>query len=235
MMIEDEAETPLRGGWVTSGVVKVGKTVRRPLSPNAAFVHRLLGDLERVGFEAAPRFLGLDDQGREALTFIEGEVFSDCRGLVWADSQIEASARLLRRFHDATAGSELARGEQVVCHNDFGPWNLVWRVGLPVAIIDFDYAAPGSRIDDLGYAVWKHLNLGLIDLSADEQGRRLRLMTSAYGIPADDDVLRSIARAQERMRLLIESAPESDARTAGLDQTRGEQDWLQANRHLLLR
>jgi Ser/Thr protein kinase RdoA (MazF antagonist) len=40
-------------------------------------------------------------------------------------------------------------------HNDFGPSNLVWREELPKGIIDYDNAAPGSRVDDLGYAAWK--------------------------------------------------------------------------------
>jgi hypothetical protein len=180
-------ETPLEGGWVTEGVVRVRDTVRRPRGANAARVERLLEQLEAAGFDAAPRFLGIDDQGRTILSFIEGDVPSDCRSIVWTDAQLAASAALLRRYHDATAG--FAEGAEVVCHNDFGPWNLVWRGELPVAIIDFDNAAPGSRLDDLGYALWKHLNLGLIDLPLPEQARRTQLMVSAYGIPARSAML----------------------------------------------
>jgi hypothetical protein len=99
-----EDEIPLTGGWVTSGVVRVGDTVRRPPGPNAALVHRLLAHLEDTGFQSAPRFLGFDPQGREVLTFIEGEVHSDCRAMAWDDAQLEAAAKLLRRFHEATAG-----------------------------------------------------------------------------------------------------------------------------------
>ena len=33
--------------------------------------------LERVGFDAAPRWLGLDDKGRDILSWIEGETFTD--------------------------------------------------------------------------------------------------------------------------------------------------------------
>jgi Ser/Thr protein kinase RdoA (MazF antagonist) len=228
-----ESETPLTGGWVTAGVVRVGETLRRPTGWSTPFVHALLRHLEHVGFDDAPRVLGVDEQEREILTFLEGEVPSDCRAIIWDDRQLAAAARLLRRFHDATAGTELAGSHEVVCHNDFGPWNLVWRQGLPAAIIDFDEAAPGSRMDDLGYALWKHLNLGLVDLAPVEQGRRVRLMTSAYGSAAGHDVLAAIERAQARMAGKIEAATPGDPRAEALAQLRGERHWLETNQDQL--
>lgn len=62
------------GGRQSSGVVRVGDTVRRPLHRNSEFVHALLRHFEAVGFDGAPRLLGVDDQGREILTYVEGEV-----------------------------------------------------------------------------------------------------------------------------------------------------------------
>jgi hypothetical protein len=67
-------ETPLTGGRLTPGVVRVGATVYRPIGPHWPFVHALLAHLERVGFSAAPRFLGIDDRGREILSYLDGEV-----------------------------------------------------------------------------------------------------------------------------------------------------------------
>ena len=226
-------ETPLGGGWVTEGVVRVGETVRRPPGRRAGFVHELLLFLEEIGFPASPRFLGLDEKGREVLTFRDGEVPSDTRSRVFEDGELESAAVLLRQFHDATAGSALAGQAEVVCHNDFGPWNLVWRANRPVGIIDFDNAAPGERLEDLAYAVWKHLNLGLIDLALQEQGRRLRVMTSAYGLDPSTDVAGAILAAQERMRKLVHAAPAGRARDEALEQNAREQNWTRSNAAVL--
>ena len=67
-----QQEIPLLGGN-TSTVVRVGDTVRRNAGPWTPAVHALLRHLERVGFTGAPRALGIDDQGREVLSYLEGE------------------------------------------------------------------------------------------------------------------------------------------------------------------
>ena len=67
-------ETPLGGGNMNSGVVRVGDTVRRPAGPWTPAVHALLAHLHAAGFDGAPRPLGIDEQGREVLTFISGPV-----------------------------------------------------------------------------------------------------------------------------------------------------------------
>jgi hypothetical protein len=58
------AETPLGGGNMSSGVVRVGDTVRRPAGPWTPAVHALLAHLHAVGFHGAPAPLGIDQQGR---------------------------------------------------------------------------------------------------------------------------------------------------------------------------
>ena len=184
----------------------------------------VLVHLERVGFEAAPRWLGTDEQGRDILTWLDGETFSDCGAIVWSDEQLASSARLLRRYHDAVARAPLADGEEVVCHGDFGPWNLIWRADLPFAVIDFDNARPGPRIDDIGYALWKHLNLGLVDLSADEQARRARVFVAAYGATVDVAGAIELAHEQARVRFT------SHGWKATLKELAAESAWLAAHR-----
>ncbi len=135
-------ERPLSGGRVTPGVVRVGGTVRRPARPNSQFVRALLTHLHERGFDAVPCHLGSDEQGREVFSFIEGHVPPDLDAS-FPDEVLASAARLIRRFHDATEGSALAAGEEVVCHNDLSPCNFVFLRGEPVGIIDFDNALQG--------------------------------------------------------------------------------------------
>lgn len=134
----------LSGGRTATSVVRVGATVQRTPGVNAAFVHDVLVDLERGGFTGAPRFLGMDEPGREVLTYISGTVPSE---LGWfSDDAIISAARLLRALHDVTAESTLRGGAEVVCHGDASPCNTVFRDGMPSALIDFDAAHAGTTL-----------------------------------------------------------------------------------------
>jgi aminoglycoside phosphotransferase (APT) family kinase protein len=172
------AEERLEGGTLTAGIVRIGDTVRRPASGDRSFQRRLLAHLHDVGFTAAPRFLGIDDQGRDILEFIEGS--AGIEGAHFADEQLKQAAALLRRFHDATARSILANTAETVCHNDWSPANTIFRAGAPVAMIDFDMAAPGDRLWDLAYSAMSWLDLGGARPKS-EQLRRMRVMLDAYG------------------------------------------------------
>lgn len=166
----DESETVLVGGS-HSVVVRIGQTVRRVSRSRAvsSSILDLLRHVEREGFTGAPRALGFDDQGREVLTYLEGEVAVQQRpgepgggGLpefVWQDDVLVHLGALLRAYHDAAAtfpwdGREWLLDTQqpveTVCHHELFPWNTVFRAGVPVGFIDWDTAAPGPRAWDLG-------------------------------------------------------------------------------------
>jgi len=198
------SEIPLAGGDVNVGenvVVRVGDTVRRQLNDRADAVHALLLHFESVGFDGAPRFLCVDERGREVLTFVEGE---PALAPVPADDYVVGDlGRLLRRMHDAQAGFSLPAGvrwpplpveptpESVVCHNDLFWPNVVFRDGRPVALIDWDLAAPAPRLYDLASAANYWVPLQPDDqaaewgLAARERGERLRLLCDAYGLDRD--------------------------------------------------
>lgn len=192
-----ETEIPLTGGRVTAGVMRVGDTIRRPITTDRSQVHDLLSFLEAQSFEATPRFLGVDEHNREILGFIPGEVPVDLGH--YTDTQLMAAATLLRRFHDATAGFELVHrsNAEVMCHNDWGPPNAVFRHDLPRGIIDFDTIKPGMRLWDLGYSAFAWLDLGNPDYKAEEQIRRLFVFADGYGLedcPAAAIAVHTVAR-----------------------------------------
>jgi hypothetical protein len=175
-------EVPLEGGRITQGVVRVGETVRRPATPSSAFVAELLGHLQQTGFVGAPRYLGVDEAGRESFSYLPGLV--PARFQHWSDAQVAAAGKLLRSFHDATAGSSLAGECPVVCHHDPGPNNAVFQHGLPTAFIDFDTAAPGERLEDLGYMAWTWcVSTRSGAVPAQVQAAQVRLLADAYGLP----------------------------------------------------
>jgi hypothetical protein len=177
--------------------VRVGDTVRRPISPNAPFVHELLRHLELRGFSGAPRYLGQDEQGREILSFIPGVVPAELGEV--SDPQCVAAARLLRAFHDATMDCDLRGSSEVICHGDASPCNFVFVDGVPWALIDFDAAHPGSRAEDLGYAAWLWLDFGNDELSAESQGRRLFDFAMAYDQAGTWEVPQLVLAAQVRL------------------------------------
>src|ERR1700761_5276515 len=164
----EDAEVPLLGGDMTEGVVRVGRTVRRPVRPHTAAVHGLLRHLEAAGFDGAPRVLGIDTKVREVLTYLPGVVARrPLPAFVTADSTLAALARLQLRYHEAVAGFEPAPGAwwdgevtrfvdgpvDIICHCDINLENVIFRPGpdglRPYALIDFDLARPGTRLVDI--------------------------------------------------------------------------------------
>lgn len=197
-------EIPLTGGNVSAGVVRVGATVRRPAGRWTPAVHALLEHLRSVGFPGAPRPLGLDERGREVLEFVPGDVPWPGRvDLLLPDAAVRAVGELIRGFHDAVAGFVPpadaswqvlipADGAEIVAHHDLAPWNLV--VGpRRWAFIDWDTAAPGTRLWDLAYAA---NGFALLPEGAgparSEAAKRMRLLTDAYGL--DEGQRRDLAR-----------------------------------------
>jgi Ser/Thr protein kinase RdoA (MazF antagonist) len=198
-----ERELALTGGRTTTGVVRLGNTVRRPIGARAAFVHELLRHLEAHDFEGAPRFIEVDGAGREVLSFVPGYVPPELGD--FSDSQLAAAARLLRQLHDATLECPLRDSWEIVCHGDASPCNCVFVDGMPTAFIDFDDAHAGSRLDDLGYAAWLWIDIGNDDRSVARQGQRVADFFRAYGLETDAAVP-SIVAAQRALAARTESA-----------------------------
>ena len=193
----------LTGGTANRGrVVRIGDTVRRPQRATSAATRALLDHLADVGFPGAPRFLGVDEQDREVLSFVPGAAVTPPYP-AWAltDEALVSVAHLLRDFHEAVSSFDATPYawppsppppfvEDLVSHNDVNLDNVVFRDGRAVALIDFDLASPGCRVWDVAGAarLWAPLRP---DRYIDDARRgralaRFRLFADSYGVSDTD-------------------------------------------------
>src|SRR6185295_10496590 len=99
------SEQVLPGGN-TVGAVRIGDVVHKRASPWTPTVHALLRHLEQAGVDGVPRALGFDEQGREMITYLPGEMIGDrdpWPAWAYADSTLVQVGQWMRRVHDATA------------------------------------------------------------------------------------------------------------------------------------
>jgi hypothetical protein len=188
-----------------SNANRSGNTIRRAAGPWTDTVHALLRHLEDVGFAAAPRVVGggFDDDGRQVVTYIEGEFVHPH---AWADEGVWQVGRMLRDLHTATAGFRPRQDatwqpwwmhqdgpDSVITHCDAGPWHVVARDGLPVGLIDWELAGPADRLDDVVSTAWWNAQLHDDDVAerqnlpdADARARQLALFLDGYGVATAD-------------------------------------------------
>jgi hypothetical protein len=217
------------------------------MHPWSPAVHDLLRHLESVGFPYSPRVLGVDEQGREILTYLHGASGPDAWARVVDTSGLVAMARLLREYHEAVRGYGDVGPGQVVCHGDFGPWNLVWDGLRPIGILDWDYAWAQPPMHDVAYALEfvapfrddEECMRWLRYPSPPDRRRRLALFASAYGLTSTDGLVDEVI-AQQRLvldrtlRLAAEGLePQRTWQAKGLLDANAERiRWSERNRHL---
>jgi Ser/Thr protein kinase RdoA (MazF antagonist) len=211
----DEPEIVLPKGDVTEGVVRVAGTVRRPRQRQSLAVAGYLDHLERVGFDASPRYLGADARGRDVLSYVDGQVPGDPPESWAAGTVVLASVgQLLRRLHEASTGYGAERGfaapdgsvwsrdlvqvdvpaddpaPELISHLDVTPQNVVFRDRHAVGLIDFDLAGPTTRLLDAYNTAMHWIPLRpLRDVwptwDGIDQPTRLRVFADACGLTAE--------------------------------------------------
>jgi hypothetical protein len=185
-------------------VLRVDGHVLRPSTPQTPLIHALLRHVRATGFDGVPKPVGIDADGRERLVYVEGDVpVPPFPAWSQTDDALASTVTLLRNFHDAAAGfvppagatwsDEMAdpepAGSTIVCHNDVCPENVVYRDGVAVALLDFDYAAPGRPLYDVAQLAKMCVPIDTPE-DAARLGRgaldpftRLRVVADAYGLP----------------------------------------------------
>jgi hypothetical protein len=217
-----EHDELLPDGRMTTGLVRRGDRVLRPMGRWSASVHEYLRYLEAAGFGGAPRILGTEGD-REILSLLEGDVPLDpswqpghgycLPPYARTEAALRGAAVLLRELHNTAAGFHPAlvsyrfhphppRSGEVVSHGDVGPWNTVYRKGVPAALIDWDGAQPVEPLVELASAAWAFVPLGppeeLAGAGFDplpDLPHRLRLFVDAYDLSDRQMVLPALERS----------------------------------------
>ncbi len=228
----DITEIPLTGGNVNT-VVRVGNTVRRNQAAASASIHRLLTFLHDQGFHQCPKFLGVDDKNREILSFIPGQ--TDFPKDLWtSEAYLIAAADMLKTFHATTAKftqqdtdvwltlNDRQRPNDVICHNDFAPYNFVYSKQGIEAVVDFDLASPGNPLMDVAYAAYwmvplsfsapDMLPLSMLDIELSS--RRLKQFCAVYGTELNISLLDVVEE-----KLLVMSDEQTMTQLLGLEVT----------------
>lgn len=227
-------EQRLVGGVANAGrVVRVGGHVLRPSNPHSPSIHAFLSAVRDAGFEGASLPIGIDGDGRERLEFIDGDVPVPLYP-EWSqsDTALASIATLLRELHDASRGfdprgmtwsSEMAdpAGGSIVCHNDVCLENVVFRGGVAVGLLDFDFAAPGRPVYDVAQfarmcvPIDDEINAARLGWQPADRPARLRLVADTYGLDAEGRgqliaiVADSIARGGEFVRRRVEAGDQN--------------------------
>lgn len=229
------------------------------MHPWSTTIHELLRYLEAAGFPYSPRVLGVDEDGCEVLSYIAGDSGPAGWAKVVDDAGLVAMARLLREYHEAVVGfrpSEEAAWaartgppdrDELVCHGDFGPWNLVWRGTQPVGILDWDYAWPHRTVHDIAYALEyvapfrddRECMKWLGYSSPPDRARRLERFAEAYGLTSTAGLIDEVVNQQQlvldRARQLAAEGREPQLTwqaSGALDEAVKRIDWSRQHRHL---
>jgi aminoglycoside phosphotransferase (APT) family kinase protein len=179
--------------------------------------------VRHAGFEGASLPVGIDDDGRERLVFIDGEVpLAPYPHWSQTDTALASIAELLRGLHDAAHGFDAQgltwddaladpAGGTLVCHNDVGPDNVVFRDGIAVALLDFEFAAPGRPVYDLAHLarlcvpIEDDVDQARLGWRPADRPARLRLVADAYGLDRDGraELLAAMSDAIDRIEAAV--------------------------------
>ncbi|WP_084104595.1 hypothetical protein [Demequina sp. NBRC 110056] len=196
--------------------------------PYTGAIHALLSHLEAVGFRGAPRSFGWDAQGRHLVEWVDGTRADHADAPAGALDPARIGA-FMREMHDALASfvppadaqwfdGLPGPGGDVIIHQDIAPSNLVIAPDGRLVAIDWDAAAPGTRLWDIAHAIHAFAPLHGQGFELASQAERMRAFADGYGL---DDA--------ERERLLPLLSLRSERMHDYLAQMRatGESPWLE--------
>jgi len=212
-------------GGTMNHVVKTGDTVRRKVKGHP-LLHSYLQFLEKAGMVGTPRFLGIDEQGREILSYVLGETAESGLGFdhpcLHSDQAICDMAQFMRKLHDVSADflptaikggwinpQQFEEMYETICHGDAAIWNFALINERISGMFDFDQACPGTRAWDLTLTLFSAVLTSYYDYEPSKHKentrRRIRLFFEAYGMKCPTDI---ITQTADRLQIWCNEADE---------------------------
>jgi len=222
-------EEELAGGN-SSTVARKGDKIYRNAGPWTPTIHKLLNELHRNNIPEVPTAFGIDDQGREVLSFMSGEVANyPLPAWLWSESILNEAFHLMRRMHDAVRVEDFKDSiwqntphepQEVICHNDFAPYNMVFEDGHVVGVIDLDNASPGPRIWDFSYLAYRLVPFcedagPSAPQPSEARLKRLRRAVQSYGMHFDTQEIFEVMAT--RLRSLAEYSEDRSRETGQME------------------
>ena len=158
--------------------------------------------LEKKNVSAAPLFIGIADDGREIISFLEGESPNDLE--YFNDNQLFEAGKIIKTLHIALSDFYGCSHGQTVCHNDLSPCNFMFKKGLPYAVFDWDATGIGNPLDDIAYASWMWCDIGNEENSPADVGKKIKIILDAYELCKEQRCL-LIVKIHEQMQRVSKS------------------------------
>ncbi|CAM3048946.1 Phosphotransferase enzyme family protein [Arthrobacter ulcerisalmonis] len=208
-----DTEQILDGGNTSGVVVRVGSTVRKPWTDASATVQSFMAAVREAGVDV-PEVFGRDEQGRQVIEYVPGQLAIDADPLT--QQQLGRIGAMVGAIHDASTEFVPALdapwitaipspGSELICHNDLAPWNLI--VGERMTFIDWDAAAPSTRLWDLAYAA-QAFTLSNTQQPPQEAAQNLAAFVDGYraDVGLRTELPAAMHRRAEAMHHLLESS-----------------------------
>ena len=148
-------------------VQRIGNTIHRPSYPWTKTINHFLAHLHSKGIKEIGQPLGFHEDGRSIYNYLPGtaalrpwiDILKQEEGLVFLTN-------FLKRFHLVQSDYEIPSGAiwyvptehlqkgTIIRHGDFGPWNTIWQEQQLTGVIDWDFAEPGTVLQDLAQLAW---------------------------------------------------------------------------------
>lgn len=187
---------PMQGGR-NNTVLKSGSIIKRKIKGNQPLFKAYFEFLKRKQFNYIPLFIE-EKENHNFFEYAKGFV-PDNVGRTNLNQLIEFM-KIIRKMHDLS--TEFTKSDQVICHGDLSPCNVVFQGDKINAILDWDNLYIGNREEDISYVLWLWINIGSHYKSIQVMVDEMKLALRAYGNGIDSYKLKLVENLQHRMSMV---------------------------------